>query len=234
VKRFFQAGLVALLSMGITDASVITSLGDPALSGASVVDFTGATEDTYDSLAIGNITFSGFGNTGMINLSSLFSGQYNTTGVSLSNDSGQGYGILLVFASSISAFGFHYGGADDQFTVAAYSDITQTSLIEQGTFGPNTSLEAPFNDGAVAGISSTSANILSVLITPNYVAPSGDWILFDDFSTAVNVSTTPSGPSAPEPSSLFLFALGLGTLPILWLRRRAEARSAARVKNTIF
>jgi PEP-CTERM motif len=233
VKRFFQAGLFALFSMGMTEAAMITSLGDSALSGASVVDFTGATEDTYASLTIGNITFSGFGNTGMINLSSLFSGQYNTTGVSLSNDSGQGYGVRLVFASSISAFGFHYGGADDTFNVAAYSDTTQTTLIEQGTFGPNTSLDAPYNDGAVAGISSMSANILSVLITPNYVAPSGDWVLFDDFSIAANGSATP-GPSAPEPSSLFLFALGLGALPILWLRRRAEARSPARVKNAIF
>jgi hypothetical protein len=137
-----------------------------------------------------------------------------------------------VFASSISAFGFHYGGADDTFNVAAYSDILQTTLIEEGTFGPNAALDAPYNDGAVAGISSTSANILSVVITPSYVAPSGDWVLFDDFSIASNSSATP-GPSAPEPSSLFLFTLGLGALPILWLRRCAEARSPARVRNSI-
>jgi hypothetical protein len=213
LRRFLKLSGLLFFGVGLSQAAAIHSLADPALAGASIVDFTGTTEGSYPSLTIGNITFSGFGNSGNIKISSLLAGSFNTTGGYLDNDSGLGYGVLLVFSNAVSGLGFHYGGADYPFSVSAYSDTSQAHLIETDSFAVNNPANNG-NDGTVAGVSSASANIYSVLITPQ----SGDWVFFDDFAT----TSSGSNSSAPEPSGFLLIVAGLAVLSMLGHRKRSS------------
>jgi hypothetical protein len=207
LTKLLQLAGILVLGLGTTQAGVISTLADPALAGGSLVDLSGQTVGTSSSLTVGALTFSGFGNSGQISITNFLDGQFNMTGNSIDNDSGLGYGIQIQFASPVSAIGFHYGGLDNPFTVSAYSDLSHTHLLETDTFAPNDPANQG-NDGKVAGISSSSSNIASLLITPQ----SGDWSFYSDFTYASGTST--SSPT-PEPAAWMMFASAVGVLVMM-------------------
>jgi hypothetical protein len=208
------------LGIGMAQAGPISSLADPSLAGGTYVDLSGQTVATYTTLTVGALTFSAFGSSGQFSITNFLDGQFNMTGNSIDNDSGLGYGIKIQFATPISAIGFHYGGLDNPFTVSAYSDVNSTSLIESDVFVMNDSANQG-NDGKVAGISSGSSNIYSLLITPQ----PGDWSFYSDFTYATSAVT--SDPT-PEPAGWMLLSAGMGVLLMMRHFRPRPAKAAVR------
>jgi hypothetical protein len=198
---------ILVLGLGAARAGTISSLADPALAGGILVDLSGQTATTYSSLTVGALTFSGFGSSGQISITNFLDGQFNMTGNSIDNDSGLGYGIRIQFASPVSAIGFHYGGLDNPFTVSAYSDLSSTHLLETDIFAANDPANQG-NDGKVAGISSSSSNIVSLLITPQ----PGDWSFYSDFTYASGPSTA---APAPEPAAWMMLFSAVGVLVMM-------------------
>jgi hypothetical protein len=215
LTKLLQLAGILVLGLGTAQAGAISSLADPALAGGTLVDLSGQAVNTYTSLTVGALTFSAFGNSGNFSITNFLDGQFNMTGNSIDNDSGLGYGIKIQFATPVSAIGFHYGGLDDTFTVSAYSDASSTLLIESDTFVMNDAANQG-NDGKVAGISSSSSNIYSLLITPH----PGDWSFYSDFTYASGAST--SAPT-PEPAGWMMLAAAMGVLVMM---RRFHPRLA--------
>ena len=93
--------------------AIITSPGDTALDGATVIDFESQTMGTYVSLGIGDVTFTADDN--HLRIDNTYAGQYSTLGISLDNGTygDNGFSSMTIgFAGPVSAFGFNWGAAE--------------------------------------------------------------------------------------------------------------------------
>jgi hypothetical protein len=170
---------VALLAWGAAgkaQAALITSLSDPALSNASLVDFEAAAPGTYTSITLGEVTFSTPSDRVEF-ISVAYSGNYNTKGQSLQNTYDmRGFSSLTIsFSSPINAFGFNWGASDEFWTLTAF-DATGTVLDSQSL--PITKAS---NAGDFVGINAGSSLIsYATLATTNF----NDYVFIDNFRYA--------------------------------------------------
>lgn len=142
-------------------ADLITSPTDPALSGIPGINFDDQALGQYESLTIGNVTFTPSLSTVAQNsilvpyyyygaylyISNTYTGgyPYYTSGRYLNNG---GYNeetpgcdiITISFATPTSAFGFSWGAADEDWTLTAYD--SSDSLLETHILLPYSSAES--------------------------------------------------------------------------------------------
>lgn len=200
-KMLIMLGVV-VCSLGIAklaEASFITSSSDPALNGATVIDFENQTKNTYTTLSIGNVSFepaTGY----YLRIDSYYSGRYNTAGKYLDNGrsyNNPGFGkIKFSFLQPVSAFGFNWGASNYYWLLKAYN--SSGVLLE--------SYDLPItkesNNGEFYGIAVDSDFIAyaSLERTSYY-----DWIFLDNFTFKEKTTET----VIPEPTTFFLLGWGL-------------------------
>lgn len=207
VIKQLTIGLVALAAMNSSYAYMINNAGDAALSGATVVDFEGATTGGYQTVTVDNVTFSTLNNSHQLYLSSAYGGQYNAQGISLQNtyNSNAFTGLRIDFDSPTSAFGFNWGASDATWNMVAYnsSDVVVDSGILPTTYSSNA--------GEFFGLA--SAGISYVTLSQN---GSGDYIFLDNLHYIAGNGN--NNTDIPLPSSLALF--GLAAFGLAWRKRR--------------
>jgi len=196
----FIVGGILLGLAGTSWAYPITNPADPALFGATVIDFESQTLGTYLSLAIGGVTFTA--DDYHLRIGNEYAGQYNNPGRSLDNGvyGDMGFSSMTVsFASTVSAFGFNWGASDEQWLLTAYdaSDNLLESYSLPITYASN---NGDFVGLAVNGIDHA---VLS--------GSSGDWIFVDNFAYV-------TGVVIPAPGAVLLGTIGVSLVG--WLRRR--------------
>jgi hypothetical protein len=167
---------VALVAVEKVQAALITSVSDPALSNANVIDFESVTPGIYTSITLGDVTFSTPSDRVEF-ISVAYSGNYNTQGQSLQNTYDlRGFDTLTIsFSSPTNAFGFNWGASDAPWTLTAF-DSAGTALDSQVL--PITSAS---NSGDFFGINAGSSLIsYATLATNNF----NDYVFIDNFSSA--------------------------------------------------
>ncbi len=181
---------------GVAQAALISGNGAPnshaALSGGTVIDFDDQAAADYINLTIADVTFSSVD--APFTIGADFNGQFNTGGgQSLFN--GFDYVPLAFrfdFATAVTAFGFNWGAADFNWTLAAYDsdDNLLDSQVLAPTFASN---NQEYFGIAAAGIA------YATLMTG-----SGDYVFIDNFTYSSG-----GGVDVPAPASalLALFAL---------------------------
>lgn len=165
-KLFVAAACVSLLTGGAR-ASSINSPADPALVGDTVITFSTPAEDSYTTLQIDGVTFSG---NGPLVVDSTYGGDYNTQGSYVQNNSGDTTSFTFQFAQPTSALGFNFGASDSTWTLQAY-DASNT-LLGTATLAPTYGSNAgDFFGLAAAGIDHATLS-----------TPGSDYVLLDNFS----------------------------------------------------
>ncbi len=209
------AWVVALLGIAVTAQATtvnvnttpggITSIG--GFSGATIINFESVAPGTYSSVTQSGVTFTPDGSN-QIWVDNAYSGQYNNFGQSLHNNyDSLSFGTLTInFSSPTSAFGFHWGASDTQWTLNAYN--ASHVLIESFALP----ITGPGNAGTFVGL--VDPGIASATL----VGDAGDYIFVDNFAFQGNASS-----SVPEPSSLFLLGTGLAGV-ITLARKRLSSR----------
>lgn len=198
-------GLVALAAIVCprgASAAIITSSGDPALTGATVIDFEAIALGTYAALVVGDVTFTAQDN--HLRISADYAGSYNTIGRSLDNGTyaAEGFNALRIdFASPTSAFGFNWGASDYAWTLYAY-DSGSTLL---GTYALPITMASNAGEFVGLAVPGISYAVLDLDGTTY------DWVFVDNFAHAAPV---------PEPGTLLL--LGGGVLGLIGSRRKAR------------
>lgn len=199
------AGLFTILISSVNGA-IITSAGDPALSGATVDDFSSYATGDPASVSDGIFTMTEISSdpSPYLSVRDNFNGSYGIVGRSVVNYTKNP--INITFEVPVSAFGIHIGAADVNFvwTLEAFDSLGASLGSGMVTVDSNKNA-----NGFFLGWSDTS--IGSVALTPS--AP--DTAIFDNLSYVV----------VPEPAtSALLFGLAAGAL--LCFRRFRRDRVA--------
>jgi hypothetical protein len=182
----------------VSNASIITSPSDPALSGATVIDFEAQTLGSYTSLVIGDVTFTANDNHLMID--NAFNGQYNTQGIYLDNGTYENIGfssMTINFGNEVTAFGFNWGASDYSWVLTAY-DASNNPLETY-----NLPITGPSNSGDFVGLAANGIDYAVLSTSGSY-----DWIMIDNFTFK----------PIPAPGAILLGSIGVGL--VSWLRRR--------------
>lgn len=199
-KTFIFAAITAGCLTTDSFATQITSSSDPSLTGSTLIDFTGSTNGSYSSLAIGNVTFSGNGN---IVIDSVFGGSYNTSGTYLQNSAGGTTSLLFQFGSAVSAFGFNLGAHDYTWTLRAFN--SSNLLLDTYAFPAI----GGSNAGQFYGIAASGISYATVS------TGSSDYVLLDNF----RYTTGSSSSSVPDGGST-LALLGFAMTAVAGARRK--------------
>jgi hypothetical protein len=164
----------------------ITSTADPALAGATIIDFDGVVAGDYNPLVLPGVTFSGASSLTICAGCGGGGGGYGDVGMSLHNEFGTPATIVVTFDNTVSAFGIQYGAVNSPWDYVAFDE--SDSVIE--TLNLSDSCCGPFFNGIAApGIKRVELR-----------ASTGDWAVFDFFHFVEEV---------PEPATALLLISGL-------------------------
>lgn len=172
------------------NATLITSSGDVALTGATTITFSEQAFSTSPSFTFGDVTFDALGSNSLrLQNNPCSSVCVPNTGPILSNQTSgtSGTGFTVDFASSVSAFGFGAAAMNSALSVSAFDSLN--NLIETFNFSGSC---CGFQFGGIS-----AAGISSLLVSTS------DLIAFDNFMY-VSENT-----AVPEPTVLALFVIGL-------------------------
>lgn len=195
--------LVLALSSAFAGATAITSALDPALSGATLIDFESVAAGDYSSLVLGGVTINGIGAPVTICLGcGGGSGSFGDVGKSLQNTGGSPASFDLVFDSAVSAFGIVGGAVNTSWVYTAYD---ASGVVIETLHTPNLCCSGIFNGIAASNIKRVNLN------------GSGDWVVFDNLKFVSQASAA----VVPEPASIALFALGLGIIAVAARRKQS-------------
>ncbi len=184
-------------------ATPITSMADPSLSGATVIDFESVALGEYGSLALSGVTINGIGGTMTIcDGCGGGGGSFGDVGRSLQNTSGTPTSFDLVFDGLVSAFGIVGGAVNHPWTYTAYD--SSNNILE------TLNLNDPCCSGFFNGIATNG-------IARVNLSGGGDWVVFDNLAFVSQGSN-----SVPEPGTLAL--LGLGLSGLLFSRKKKSVQ----------
>jgi len=191
-------GAFCFITLSSALATHITSSSDPALVGATLIDFESQTIGVYNSLTIGVVTFTA--NDNHLRVGNEYAGNYGTTGKSLDNgtyDSEGFFGLTINFSSPTSAFGFKWGAAEPSaiWNLRAYdssNNLLDTYLL------PDTSSDPT---GAFVGLAVSNISYATLINSTDY-----DWIFIDNFTYQPGGG---GGGEVPEPATMLLVGSGL-------------------------
>lgn len=189
--------LIALLSP-LTIAAPITSPGDPALAGATVITFSEQSAGTSTSFTFGDVTFTADASNNLtLQNNPCASLCTPDTGHVLGNQTSgtSGGNVLVNFNTAVSAFGFGAAAQNSAVSVSAFDQLN--ALIEVFNFSGSC---CSFEFGGIA-----ASDIYSLLIATS------DYIIIDNFTytTATEVS---------EPNTIAVLSLGL--IALITARRK--------------
>ncbi len=177
--------------------SLITNAADAALAGSTTVDFNAEAQSTFTSQSFGAaVTIS---SAGTLYIENIYTNDYGATGNYVANRETPNP-VTLTFGSSVSAFGFSWGAADQPWTLDLFD--TANNLI--GTFGipAQTDPFAGFIGANGGGLAIGSARLTSL---SNY---GYDYFLLDDLQYV----TSNGSNGVPEPATAALLGLGMAAL----------------------
>jgi hypothetical protein len=197
------AGLLFAIGTQVANASIITSSSDPALSGATVIDFEGQTKGLYTSLAIGDVTF--IANDNHLGIDNYWN--YGTQGIYLDNGTYENQGfssMTIMFGTTADAFGFNWGAAEpwSNWSLSAYN--ASNNLLDSYSPLPNT---GPSTTGAFVGLAVNGIDHATLSTSTAY-----DWIFVDNFAYTGGQNVIPA------PGAILLGSIGVALVG--WLRRR--------------
>jgi len=188
IKIKVAAVLMSMSCSTLAFSGIITSSVDSSLSGASVIDFNSETLGSFSNRIFnGDVTISP--TSGTFNIETAHSGQYGSSGAYLGSPSGQSF--VIDFATTVSAFGFSWGAADQSWVMSLFD--TSNSLLETISIAAQTTPHIGFIGADNIGISKVTMTVGSGF----------DYIILDDFQYVTE------NMSVPEPLSIALFGLGL-------------------------
>lgn len=192
-----MAAAAALFIAAPASASLIVSAGDPALAGATLLDFNGEAAANQGTRTFGGeVTFTI--SLGTFNVGTAFNGAFGATGTSIYTPNGQNF--TIDFATEVSAFGFTWGAVDTPWTMQTF-DSSNTPIE---TFAISSTPLVRFIGAAGAGISRVTMS------NPGY-----DFIVIDDFRYVAGTAAVPETPT--------LAVFGLGLAGLAFARRRRAA-----------
>jgi hypothetical protein len=191
------AMLVLVLAASVSSATRINGPGDPALFGATIVDFDAETPDSYfTSQDLGGFTVTAAA--GELHIDVEWCDDFGTTGNCLDtldlggqpNDD-----FSVVFTDTVSAFGFVLNALDIDWTVEVYNEAG--GLLNSYAITSQSPGLSGFARRGYFG-ATESEDIKSFTVS----SAGSDRALIDDFAF---MSATP----VPEPGPLVLLTLGL-------------------------
>jgi len=205
MKRTLQlftvmAFVFALSFSAWADAYLITSAGDPALSGGQVVSFDSEAGGTYYNFTSGGVVFQSLDDI-QFRISADYSGQYGATGVSFQNGAA---GTALTSSIRISgagggttnAFAFNWGAPKSTWKLSAYG--ASGNLLASYTLSP-TGSSGGYYGVAAEGISYAELELIE--------SSEPEVVVLDNFITG---DTSQSQAAAvPEPTTMLLLGIGL-------------------------
>jgi len=204
------ASLLAVVAMGLSVPAVyatpINNESDPALTGATLVDFESGPVGTFVSQSFGGLTATAVNSTyapqAKFSVDSDYAGGYNTRGTyHITNHGSEFQSLEFDFGGPTSAFGFLFGASDSSWTLRAYDNGNNLldSLAIAAVFGSNA--------GDFFGLSNLAGATHATLIQnqDGYYSGGGvDYVFVDNFRYLAG-----GGNGIPEPESLFLVGIGL-------------------------
>ncbi len=194
----------------LASAALIHGFGavtdDLSLTGGTVIDFEAQPLGSFTPAVVGDVTFSADGSS----LITTNNPGFNATGKHLENQLSGFQSITFDFASSVSAFGFHFGASNEDWLLAAYDSgnaLLESYTLDQTWYEDN---------GEYFGIQ--SAGIFSATLTQmtHVNDSSADHILLDDFTYQSESA------AVPEPATVALLGIGLVGLAGAEVRRRRK------------
>lgn len=177
--------------------SLITNSADAALAGSTTLDFNAEAQGTFTTQIFGGaVTIS---SAGSLYVENTYANQYGATGNYVTNQQTPNP-VTLTFGSSVSAFGFNWGAADQPWTLDLFD--TANNLI--GTFGipAQTDPFVGFIGANGGGLAIGSARLTS-LSSYGY-----DYFLLDNLQYVTGNGSN----GIPEPTTAALLGFGMAAL----------------------
>ncbi|MFC1750193.1 hypothetical protein ACFL2V_15440 [Pseudomonadota bacterium] len=210
IKHLFSALFLSVITSA-ANASIINGLGDatldPALSGATVIDFESQATGSFTSLTIGDVTFSTPDCSACAYLTTAFSGDFNATGINMQNGTSGAQKLKIDFATGADAFAFNFGASNEDWLLEAFdvaSGLLESYLLPQTWWN---------NNGEYFGIAAAGISFVTLTQLTHTTDANADHILLDNFAYVA--------ADIPSPAPIALLLLGLAGMAMVSRRKTA-------------